>query len=59
MDRGRDRERGRLVGSYPSHCSHVQPHLIGWFEVSLQEEDGRLDRPEGLILDRIMIHVRE
>ena len=37
--------RGRLVGPYPSHCSHVRPHLIGWFEVSLQEEDGRLDRP--------------
>ena len=41
----RDREGGRLVGPYPSHCSHVRPHLIGWFEVSLQEEDGRLDRP--------------
>ena len=40
-----DREGGRLVGSYPSHCSHVRPHLIGWFEVSLQEEDGRQDRP--------------
>ena len=38
-------QRGRLVGPYPSHCSHVQLHLIGWFEVSLQEEDGRLDRP--------------
>ena len=43
MDRGM--ERGRLVGPYPSHCSHVRPHLIGWFVVSLQEEDGRLDRP--------------
>ena len=40
-----EREEGRLVGPYPSHCSHVQPHLIGWFEVSVQEEDGRLDRP--------------
>ena len=43
--RERDREGGRLVGPYPSHCSHVRPHLIGWFEVSFQEEDGRLDRP--------------
>ena len=38
-------QRGRLVGPYPSHCSHVRLHLIGWFEVSLQEEDERLDRP--------------
>ena len=34
----------RLVSPYPSHCSHVRPHLIGWFVVSLQE-DGKLDRP--------------
>ena len=40
-----EREEERLVGPYPSHCSHVRPHLIGWFVVSLQEEDGRLDRP--------------
>ena len=37
----REGEGQKLVGPY----SHVQPHLIGWFEVSLQEEDGRLDRP--------------
>ena len=36
---------GTRVGSYPSHCSHVRPHLIGRFVVSLQEEDGRPDRP--------------
>ena len=35
----------REVGSYPSHCSHVQPHLIGQFVMSLHEEDGRPDRP--------------
>ena len=46
----RDGERGRNegwgereVGPYPSHCSHVRPLLIGWFVVSLQEEDGRTD----------------
>ena len=39
----REGEGGRLVGPYPSHCSHVRPHLIGWFDVSLREEDGRLD----------------
>ena len=43
--KGREGERGRLIGPYPSHCSHVRPHLIGCFVVSLQEEDGRLDRP--------------
>ena len=41
----RDREGRSLVGPYPSHCSHVRLHLIGCFVVSLQEEDGRLDRP--------------
>ena len=37
-------EIGKEVGSYPSHCSHVQPHLIGQFVMSLQEEDGRTHR---------------
>ena len=41
---GRGRER-KVGWPYPSQCSHVRPHLIGWFEVSLREEDGRLDRP--------------
>ena len=45
QDGQRDREGRSLVGPYPSHCSHVRLHLIGWFVVSLQEEDGRLDRP--------------
>ena len=35
----------REVDPYPSRCSHVRPHLIGWFVMSLQEEDGRPDRP--------------
>ena len=46
------REGQREVGSYPSHCSHVWPHLIGRFAMSLQEEDGRPDR---LVKGRIMI----
>ena len=41
----RQSEGEREVGSYPSHCSHVRPHLIGQFVMSLQEEDGRPDRP--------------
>ena len=56
MKRGRRDERTEVegqrqsqgeweVGSYPSHCSHARPHLIGWFVMSLQEEDGRPDRP--------------
>ena len=39
------KREGRLVGPYPSHCSHVRPHLIGLLEVPLREEDGRQDRP--------------
>ena len=34
----KDKERSVLT-------PHVRPHLIGQFVVSLQEEDGRSDRP--------------
>ena len=52
----REREQG-LVLTPVVALMYIQPHLIGWFVVSLQKEDGRPDRP--VRGERIINDVRE
>ena len=51
----REREQGLVLT--PVIALMYIPHVIGWFVVSLQKEDGRPDRP--VRGERIMNDVRE